>query len=124
MKFLVDNALSFRIAEKLRVAGHDALHVSECGMGSAKDIEIFEKARKEDSIILSADTDFAVLLALRQEIKPSLILFRGGLEGFPAKQITVLLENLENISEALLQGSIVVFEASRIRVRTLPTRGK
>ncbi len=42
MRFLVDNALSPLVAEELRRAGHEALHVRDRGMQAATDEEIFE----------------------------------------------------------------------------------
>jgi len=40
MRFLIDNALSPRIAEGLNEAGHDAIHVRKIGLASATDDEI------------------------------------------------------------------------------------
>ena len=72
----MDNSLSAQIAEGLRGSGHDASHVREYGLQHSSDELIFEKAADEDRIIISADTDFAEILALRRETKPSLVLLR------------------------------------------------
>lgn len=119
MKFLVDNALSPRMAEGLQRAGYDAVHVRELGMASATDSEILARALVDKRIVLSEDTDFGTLLARSNLLGPSFVLFRRS-DKRPAALLIHFLDKIAEIEDHLEKGAVVVFEDKRLRVRPLP----
>jgi len=123
LRFLIDNALSPLVAERLTTAGHEAAHVRDYELQAASDEEIVKRARVENRIVVSADTDFATLLALRQMRQPSFLLFRRGTERRPEQQVALLLANLPALEQDLAEGAVVVLEPGRMRVRKLPISG-
>lgn len=120
MKFLIDNAVSPQVSAALRDAGHDSVHVRDLAMQAAPDGVVFELAEKEGRIVVSADTDFGTLLALRGVLRPSVILFRHGAERDPERQAALLLSSLVDLEAHLLAGAMVTIEPTRIRIRQLP----
>lgn len=89
-------------------------------MQASPDEEIFELAGSEDRVLVSADTDFGTILALRRSARPSVIIFRRTSGRRPEAQAKLLLDRLPDIQEVLNQGSVVVIEETRLRVRRLP----
>jgi len=120
MKFLIDNALSPALADRLQQVGHDAIHVRSIGLQHADDDAIFDRAAVEGRILVTADADFGTLLAVRSSRQPSVIQFRGEGSRTPDALARTLLANLAQLVDSLENGCIVTFEPARVRVRLLP----
>ncbi len=123
MSFVVDANLSPRLAEFLRDAGHDAVHVRDIGMRAASDDEIVDSAISTDRIVISHDTDFGTLLAYRELSKPSFISIRSSDPVDVDHQARLVVANLDAMSDDLDAGAIAVFASGRLRIRRLPLRG-
>lgn len=120
MKFLIDNALPPRLAELLRRAGYDAVHVRDYGMHAARDEDILARALDGDRILVSADTDFGAILAGQEANRPSFILFRDAELRNAEDYITALVPSLAALEADLVSGCVAVFRSGWLRVRKLP----
>lgn len=120
MKFLIDQNRSPRLAELLRNGGHDAVHTLELGLERAPDDELLALAASQERIIVSGDTDFGALLALRDRRSPSVVLFRSRLTFTADDQFALIRDHLDDIAPDLDAGAVVVITDDRIRVRRLP----
>ncbi len=121
MKFLVDASLSPKIAEELRRHGHEADHVQDYGRVTADDNQLLAHARSHGQAIISADTDFTVMRALRGVPSPSLLLLRSADSLGPAQQAALILANLAAVTTDLQAGAAVSIAQGHLRVRPLPT---
>lgn len=119
MRFLTDMCVDVRIVRWLQEQEHDATHLRDEGLHRMPNGEIFKKAINEDRVVITFDLDFAEIAALTEGKKASVILFR--LRNTRAPHVIERLSTvLENSSEALEKGAVVVVEESRHRVRFLP----
>lgn len=101
-------------------AGHRALHVRDYGLQDAEDAVILRKAQEQGHVVVSADSDFAELLARQTASTPSFILFREPDLITADHYAAALLPKLPLLEADLKQGCVAVFRAGRVRIRTLP----
>ncbi len=119
MRFLADMGVSQQVVEWLRNAGHDAVHLRDEGLQRLPNGEIFQKAGREQRIVLTFDLDFGEIMAASAGQVISVILFR--LRNTRADFVIQRLDDVLTHSSAdLSQGAIVVVEDGRHRVRKLP----
>jgi predicted nuclease of predicted toxin-antitoxin system len=120
MRLLLDANLSPGLASALVEAGYQAEHVSDVGLASATDDLIFEYAAANALVVVTADTDFSMMLALRRAATPSVVLLRHVAELRPAAHAALLVANLPQVIADLDAGAIVSLSPVRLSVRRLP----
>jgi uncharacterized protein with PIN domain len=69
LRFLVDANLSPRVVARLRLEGHDVVHVGEVGLLTADDETILAHASRDERAIVSAD---ALILANLEAVETDL----------------------------------------------------
>jgi len=121
MRFLLDQGIARSVVDSLNRAGHDALHVGECNLTTADDPTLLERARSEDRIIVTFDSDFSALMALSSDAKPSIVHIR--IEGMRADaQTDLILKLAEVYFDELQQGAILSVQAHTVRLKILPIK--
>jgi predicted nuclease of predicted toxin-antitoxin system len=107
LRFLVDANLSPRVAARLCSAGHDATHVGDEGLLTADDPTILAHASETGRTVISADADFATLIAVGRRSEPSLVLLRSADRLTPEEQANLILANLDSVAADLKSGAVV-----------------
>jgi predicted nuclease of predicted toxin-antitoxin system len=120
VRLLVDASLSPAVAEGLRKADHDVVHVGDVGLLRASDEEILARARQDRRVLVSVDADFGGLLAGSGATGPSVVLLRSRDDLTPGQQTVLLTANLTAVTDDLVRGAVVVVDRRRVRVRNLP----
>jgi predicted nuclease of predicted toxin-antitoxin system len=121
MRFLADAGVAPRVVTWLREQGHDARHLFEEGLHRLPDGEIFQKAAREQSILLTFDLDFGEIVAFSGSVEAKVILFRlnNTRTDFVLSRLAPVLRESGHL---LSTGVIVIVEDSRHRIRQLPIR--
>ena len=123
MNFLVDMNLSPSWADFLSGAGFTAVHWSDEGAPNASDHELMHWAAERDYIVLTADLDFAAILAATEGHRPSVILVRSDILT-PDVLGSAVLAAIHQAKDELVAGAIVSVDAERARLRVLPLAGR
>jgi predicted nuclease of predicted toxin-antitoxin system len=93
--------------------------VANIKMSASTDEEIFHYAANGKFVIISADTDFGFILSTWKINLPSVILLRF-LSPSSEIQIKYILDVIKNYSAEINEGSLIVIEPNRVRIRKPP----
>jgi predicted nuclease of predicted toxin-antitoxin system len=121
MNFIVDMCLSPRWADALTEAGLDGRHWSSLGAANTPDSIIFDFARREGSVLLTAELDFGTLLAQTRSGKASVVQLRLPRIRF-ATAWPRTLQALQPFRGQIEAGALVTIDAATAKVRILPLR--
>lgn len=111
--------VALAVVQWLRGERHDVTHLREEGLLTLADADVFEKAKREERIVLTFDLDFGEIAAVARTGKPSVLIFRLRNTRSP-HVIERLRAALPRVETDLARGAVVIVEESRIRVRPLP----
>ena len=116
MRFLVDRCAGYRLAQWLRINGHNVVEARELGPDPG-DRALLEIAESEARILVTIDTDFGELIHLYDVPHAGLV----RLPDVPAAQrIALMSELLDRHRDALEARSIVTVRGGRVRISRPP----
>lgn len=121
MKFMVDVCLSPAVVERLNEVGVHAVHWSSVGRVDEKDLVIMEWCASHDHTLITADTDFAHLLALMRTRTPSVLILRTA-DHAPSTVVPLILQVIVQWEAELDAGCLVSVDETKARLRNLLIR--
>jgi len=115
MKFLVDAHLPPVLCQRLRAAGHDAIHTSELpDQNQTADTVINDVSMRQNRVLITKDTDFYYSHLLTQRPR-QLLLIRTGNIG--VRDLCRLFEQyLPSVVQAFETNSLVELDHAEIRI--------
>ena len=106
VRFLVDAQLPLVLARQLATTGHEAIHVAEVGMLTARDRDLWEHAAAIGATLVTKDEDFVTMRALNAR-GPAIVWLRVG--NTTNRQLLVRFAAvLSTVISALQRGETVV----------------
>lgn len=116
MRFLIDEDLSPKVAERLRVEdGLDVIHVRDRGLLGESDPFILQKAYDEDRILVTANVKDFQRLALARELHPGIVLVLDGSLSRD-EQLDLMRRIVAEITQELLEERDMVNRVLEIEV--------
>ena len=121
--FLADmNILPLTVAQ-LKGRGWNIIRSSDVMDKAAKDLDVLEYAREHETIIITQDLDFSMLLALKGYEKPSLINVRLE-EAKPDYVTSRIIDTVAGLEPELAKGAVITVDETSVRYRYLPIKAE
>ncbi len=115
VKLLADENISPKVVAFLREQGIDVLDVKEQQWFGKDDEELLEHAYSQNRFVLTHDADFGKLAINEKQPYHGIIYFR--LRNLKPANVIIVCERLLSLEIEFRQGTIIVVEEARIRIR-------
>jgi predicted nuclease of predicted toxin-antitoxin system len=121
MKIVLDMNLSPKRNVLLTNAGFESVHWSSLGASDTPDADIASYAAANDSVVITNDLDFGMILVDRNTSMPSIIQLRLD-DVRPTAAGQLVLAALLRYADDLAKGAFLTVEDRRTRIRPSPFR--
>ncbi|MEK7476353.1 MAG: DUF5615 family PIN-like protein [Candidatus Coatesbacteria bacterium] len=115
--FLVDEDLPRNLAAALRAGGFEAVDVRDAGLRGRPDSAVFDHALRRNLVIVTADLDFASILAYPLGTHHGIVVARLPQELSVASTNRRIVQALLGLGSEDLAGTLAIIEPDRVRLR-------
>ena len=120
MNIFANENLFEPIIDYLRSLGNDVLSIRDCGLSSISDDEVYEKACKENMVIITMDKDFTRIFRFPPEKCGGIVVAK--IYKRPVDEtFTIFRKYFQSIKEEDIKGNLVIITTEGVRIRR-PTR--
>ena len=119
MKIKLDENLPAALVNLLRVAGHDAMTVSDESLGGGEDPRILHAAASEQRLLMTFDLDFADIRRYPLGSHAGIVVFRLNDQRWAALKGPVRRLIDSGILDRV-QGGLAIVDELRVRIRSRP----
>ena len=116
MKIFANENLFEPIIDYLRSLGNDVLSIRDCGLSGISDDEVYEKACKENRVIITMDKDFTRIFRFPPEKCGGIVVAK--LYKRPVNEtLTIFKKYYQSIKEEDIKRNLVVITPEGVRIR-------
>lgn len=116
MDFVLDENVSFGLAEELKASGHEVISVVERTKRGATDEEIFNLTKFHKAVLITRDYHFTNPIRFPTKDTKGIIYIRHG-NLTSKEEIKLIKKFLESHSPDLFEGKLVLVSKKTVRLR-------
>ena len=116
MKIFANENLFEPIIDYLRSLGNDVLSIRDCGLSGISDDEVYEKACKENRVIITMDKDFTRIFRFPPEKCGGIVVAK--LYKRPVNEtLAILKKYYQSIKKEDIKKNLVIITPEGVRIR-------
>ena len=116
MKIFANENLFEPIIDYLRSLGNDVLSIRDCGLSGISDDEVYEKACKENRVIITMDKDFTRIFRFPPERCGGIVVAK--IYKRPVDEtLTIFRKYYQSIKAEDVKGNLVIITPEGVRIK-------